>query len=188
MRQPLVALVSISLVLTACASSGSSERPVLEQVGSTTRVEGVGGMSEFRTNASDPTSEFVIDATPELLWSTLPLVFAELKVPVTLQVPSERLIGNRTFEVRRQLDGVRLSRYLNCGDQLGNPNADTYQLTLRILTRVLGGGGEPTRLMTVVDGTAKPVVGSGGAVPCTSNGGLEKHIVELTQERLKGAG
>jgi len=190
MRQPLVVLASVSVFMGACASGGSTEARSAGQVATTTRVDvgGTGVASEFRTNASDPTNEFEIEGTPDQLWNVLPAVFAELEVPVTLRVQEERTIGNPEFRVRRQLGGVRLSRYLNCGDQLGNPNADNYQLTIRIIAQVLGGTGESARLMTVVDGSAKPVVGSGGPVSCASSGNLEKRIVELVGERMKRPG
>lgn len=188
MRLSSMVSLSLSVVLLGCASGGSAERPAVTQAPQTTRVESGDGTMELRTVAVDPTNEYPIDATPDRLWQVMPAVFAQLQVPVTLQVQAERSIGNRSFEVRRQLGGVRLSRYMSCGEQLGNPNADSYLLTLRIVTRVLGGTGEKARLFTVVDGTAKPVAGSGGVVSCTSNGQLERRLVELAKEQLKRGG
>lgn len=182
MRPSYVAV--LTLVLAACASGGSSTGAA-PQVDQTTRVEGVAGATEFRTTRSDPTNQYAVAATADRLWEVLPAVYAQLKVPVTVQLQAERSIGNRAFEVRRQLGGVWLSRYLSCGERLGKPNADSYQLTLRIETQVLPGTDDGSRLMTIVDGTAKPMAGAGGAVVCSSTGQLEKRMLEMVTEQLK---
>jgi hypothetical protein len=167
--------------LVGCASGGRrSTEPQLEQ---TTRVQTGEGTVELRTTRSDPTNEFLVAGTPDGLWKALPVVYAQLEVPVTMRVPAERAIGNRAFRVRRKLGGTLLSRYLECGNRMGVSNADSYEVTVRLETRVLAAAGDSARLVTVVEGTARPTDVSGNPVSCTTTGQLEMRILDLVREQ-----
>lgn len=182
----LLRAVPLLLVLAACASGGPSRKRVVEPtMEQTTRVQSTEGAVELRTTRSDPTNEFAIAATPDKLWKVMPVVFAQLEVPVTMRVPAQRVMGNRAFHVRRKLGGVHLGRYLDCGTRMGVINAETYEVTLRLEMHVLGASADDARLATVVEGTAKPVDVSGAPVFCTTTGQLEKRLVAMMTEQVE---
>lgn len=178
----LLCAALVCAALAGCASgSRRSTEPQLEQ---TTRLQAGESTVELRTTRSDPTNEFMVAGTPDGLWKALPVVYAQLEVPVTMRVPDQRAIGNRAFRVRRQIGGMRISRYLECGNRMGLSNADNYEVTLRLETRVLAAAGDSTRLVTVVEGTAKPVDVSGSPIPCSTTGQLERRIVAMVAEQV----
>lgn len=184
----LTCSVPLLLALAACASGGrrdGEQRPVEPTTEQTTRLETGEGTVELRTTRSDPTNEFPVDAPPDRLWKALPVVYAQLEVPVTMRLPEERAMGNRAFRTRRLLGGVRLGRYLDCGNRLGVSNAETYEVTIRLETRVLAAAGGGSKLATVVEGTAKPIDVSGGSVSCSSTGQLEKRLVTMVAEQVR---
>ena len=132
---------------------------------------------------SDPTAAFFIAATPDAVWQALLAAYGDMKVPVTELATEQRRAGNPAFRTRRQLGGVRLSRYLNCGERLGDQNADSYEVTLRLQTQAVADG-SGTTLHTLVDGTAKPVGVSGAAVNCSTTGELERRVVALVRAHV----
>ncbi|MHB1223031.1 MAG: hypothetical protein ACYC2G_03135 [Gemmatimonadaceae bacterium] len=180
MRSSSVMLMCV--VLMGCANGGRrTSEPHLEQ---TTRLQSREGTVELRTTRSDPSNEFMIAGTVDGLWRALPVVYAQLEVPVTMRVPAERAMGNRAFRARGRLGGTRLSRYLDCGNRMGLSNADSYEVIFRLETRVLDAVGDSTRLVTVVEGTARPVDVSGNPIACSTTGRLERRIVEMVTEQV----
>ncbi len=176
----------IVLGLGGCASGRARDSVTAPHVERTTRIESAEGSVELRTTRSDPSNDFAVAGTLDQLWRVMPVVFAQLDMPVTMRVPDQRAMGNQAFRVRRQLGGVRLSRYLDCGNQMGMLNADTYEITLRLEIRLVQGSADSqSRMFTVVEGTAKPLEVSGAPVNCTSTGKLEKRLVEMAAEQVR---
>ncbi len=186
----LLLTLPLVLVLTACASGGGTRSGVEPaDVQRTTRIESAEGSVVLRTTRSNPTNQFTVAGTLDQLWRAMPLVFAELGMPVTMRVPDQRAMGNPAFRVRRRLGGVRLSRYLDCGNQLGMLNADSYEVTLRLEMRLAEGAvADQSRLLTVVEGTARPMDVSGAPVNCTSTGQMEKQLLTLLTEQVRRGG
>ena len=88
--------------------------------------------------------------------------------------------------IRRQLGGTRLSKYLTCGERLGNPVADTDDIALTLFTQVVPAAGGTSTLHTLVEATARQT-GSGGAlINCASTGDLEQRIVQLVRAQAAG--
>jgi hypothetical protein len=79
-------------------------------------------------------------------------------------------------DVIRALNGVRLSRYLDCGATVSVPNADSYAVTLQATTRLAPVTDATTRVETLVQATARPRDTAGNRVTCTSTGVLERQI------------
>ncbi len=57
-------------------------------------------------------------------------------VPLTVLDPVGRSIGNQSFRARRRLAGVPMQTYLDCGGSSGQPNAETYDISLSLLSYV----------------------------------------------------
>lgn len=172
--------VVLSALLVGCASSGSSG-PSVGPREVTTRVETPEGTVNLRSMRSDPTAEFSIDAPPDQVWRALAVVYDELDVHVTTLDMGNRRIGIENTRMRRRLGGVRLSKYLSCGERLGQPLADTDDIRMTVLTQVVPSGSGSV-LYTLVDASAKQTGTSGNWVNCATTGELEHHIVELVRK------
>ncbi len=109
----------------------------------------------------------------------LPQVYDMLGIPDYGVNPEGTQYGNPSFRARR-IEGKRLSRYIDCGMGVtAVPNADDYQVTLMVLSRVSAADEGGTMVVTTVDATAKPRAVSGNPVHCQSNGTLETRLADL---------
>jgi hypothetical protein len=168
--------------LLAGGASGGSSAPSVGPREVTTRVETAEGTVDLRSTRSDPTAEFAISASPDQVWRALAVVYDELKVHVTTLDTDNRRIGIENARIRSRLGGVRLSKYLACGERLGQQVADSDDIRLTLLTQVVPNAGGGSTLHTLVDARAKQTGSGGDWINCATTGELEHHIVELVRK------
>lgn len=167
------------VVLSACATTGapSGSQPERETV----RVSGAGGGTLTLTSnalASVKTLPFAVDK----VWAVLPTAYDSLGIQVSTLLPNDRTIGNEGFKTRQRLGKTSLSRYLSCGDTQMGPSADTYEVTLSIVTKAKPDPEAPTAattLETTVEATARPLNFSQTPSRCSSRGELEARIAQV---------
>jgi hypothetical protein len=187
MRRSLV--VAMALV-AGCASGGGKKTDTDLGGGSqrvTTQVQGnqgigskvLGGWSEQEAYTK------VVDAPLEKIWPLLPQMFADMQIPVTSLVSDAHVIGNEGFKVRRELAGAPMQRLLDCGGPTGESNAETYLITMTLLTQLKALNGAQTAVSTFIQATAKSMNFDNSPVQCTSSGGLEDRIIKGITNRLK---
>jgi len=146
---------------------------------------GLGEMDVYTTEST--TASHSIAAPVERVWAVLPQLYQELDVPLSVYDTVGMQIGNAGFKPRR-LGGTRLSRYLDCGRGItATPNADAYEVTLTLLTKVVEAGDGGTNLQVRVTAFAKPRDVSGNPMRCASRGTLETHMAEKVQELIESA-
>ncbi|MEP6691608.1 MAG: hypothetical protein ABJD07_10650, partial [Gemmatimonadaceae bacterium] len=116
-----------------------------------------------------------IEASPDRVWGELPGVFEEVGIPIGTVDASQQLMGNRGVRVAHRIKAGRLSQLLSCGEGLTGPSADSYDVSISVLTR-LEADGKATVLRTVVEGRASSGTNGGGAVRCATTGVLEQKI------------
>jgi hypothetical protein len=185
-RVPSVLRSLPALALAACASAsgGSSSGVPVEQ----TRTV---------VSSSNPTAgdiELVRDnrlavhrstATPDRVWSVLPSVLSDLGLGGGPLPGQARAYVASVPSVRRQLNKVNLSRYLECGTtSSGAAGADTHLIRLQV-TSYVEPEGQGTRVRSQVLARATPVEGAAGMIDCSSTGILEARIGELLEARLR---
>jgi hypothetical protein len=114
------------------------------------------------------------------VWEAAKAAYEELGIEVTYSQPGSH-VGNRQFRVRRRLADTRLSRYLRCGvDIAGRPMADSYTVTLNVVSEVVRTTDLQSRMLTTLSATAlKPGGTSTDPVVCVSKGLLEEQIADL---------
>lgn len=178
MRGTAVLSVLSMLSLAACAS----RKPIsaVDHQTETVRVGGVGAQSTtvLATVATVAPGVAKILAPIDQVWRALPAVYDSLGIPVDRLEHDKHIIGNPGFELRRRLGGVALRRYLDCGQAQGGPSADTYEVTLSVLTE-LQPAEAGTTAATVVQATARPVTFAGERTTCKSTGEIERRVAEL---------
>jgi hypothetical protein len=177
-----IALVSL-MVLGACASgSGSgSSRP------ETMRVSGgggIGGASAITMNTSTTASVTKVAFPIDQVWRMLPVAYDSLKIPPTTLDPRAHHFGNEGMKIRRQLGGVALSKYIDCGQAQIGPSADSYDVFLSVMTTLGASDGGSTDVSTIVEAAARPLHFGQEYTRCTSKGTIENAISGIINAKL----
>lgn len=189
-RLPLAA--GVAALAAACAARGAAKSQDAVQVEQSTRVvtPGVSTSSivQTRTVTEDVVRASTLAVAPERVWEALPAVYADLKLPVTLQSQGDRQLGSQGRRVRGSLGGTRMSLMFSCGPAAGGGEAaDSYELTVDLVSQVATGPttGEAV-LRTFATAVAKPMMTSGEPVRCVSTGRLEEKVTEAVRKRAAG--
>ena len=113
------------------------------------------------------------------VWRALPVAYDSIGIPVGKMDTLSRVVGNEGYKLRRKLGGVPLTRYLDCGQAQGFKSAETYEISLSVLTQLQPAGTGQTTAATVVQASAKPVNFAGEYSACESTGELEKRVADV---------
>lgn len=127
-----------------------------------------------------------INLTADKVFGALASAYESLGIPVTTMVSKDRMLGNLELKARARIGSLPMRRLLDCGQQLGEPNSDSYQITMSVSSEVKDNGDGSSTLATVVQATGRPVQFSGADVRCTTMGELEKRIAQVTQAKALG--
>lgn len=186
MRSPL----AIIPVLWLCACTKGSPGPDVGAAPVTTHVT-FGSLSSGNTYGSGmslgQTAETVGVSTTiafpaDQVYKALVAVYKDLQVPLSDANPSTRILGNQSLKIRRRLGGVPMQTYLDCGGQPGQPNAETFDLDLNLLSFVTPGTDGGSTMTTRLSGLGSdPNHGSGNQMRCSSTGELESRIEKMVK-------
>lgn len=177
------ALPSAALCLLAagCASGGSA--PIEGATGTrpaTVRVDGVTGQGSAQINLThnDQATESDLPVPVDRAYAVLPLVYEQVGLKINTAASDTHTIGVNAASTRH-VGKEPLSHYLSCGTNVtGTPLADSYAVTLAVLSRVTPSGAAGSLLSTQVLATAQPMSTSGTTVTCQSTGLLEERIAK----------
>ena len=167
------------VALCGCASSNTAPGSGSTE---TARVVGSGGegtVHAISTGSAPIAGASTISASADKLWNALPAVYDSLGIARSVLDPSSRLIGNRGLQIRRQLGGVRLSKYIDCGSPQARPSADFYDINLAVVTQLQAIDAGNTRVVTTVDAMGRPVSFSGEYIRCATTGEIESRISSM---------
>ena len=169
-----LALLGI-VALAACASAVprvATETPTPDNVSvaqtNTSRV--------YNPDAATPDSLY-LEARLDRAWSFLPEVFRGLGLEIATIDPATHTVDGQKVRARGQFAGNMYSRYLDCGDTRGAPNANRYEITMHVVTR-LAPVGDRTLVATTVVAEGRFTETGGTAVPCTANTEISKKVFE----------
>lgn len=189
----LASLLAGVVFTSACASggaSGASSGVRSDDMGGatvqSTILQNAGGAARgFNTMNRTEVTSVPVAATPDRVFEALGATYAQIGIPVTDLNQSARSIGNAAFRVRRRIGDVQTVRALDCGGDSGMPNAETYQLTLTIQSRVVAAPEGGSVIQTTLEGSGRnPTTAASSDVRCSSLGALEKRIGELVKQKL----
>lgn len=111
--------------------------------------------------------------------------YAALKLPREWADSANGQLGTLRARVTYQLGGERLSVYFNCGNGLTGANADTWRLTIAIVTFLQPAGDGKVRLGTGAVAEAQDMSGvSTEPAMCGSTGLLEARILKDVRGKL----
>jgi hypothetical protein len=178
------AVVLLALV-GACASSGGGAPDAGAGVERTVVGASASGTRDLELFRDRRGSTVQLPAAPQAVFAALAPAFAG----VGLEGAGPAIGRERTWaaqpRLRRVLDKVPLSRYLDCGrTATGELAADTHLVRLVVTSAVTAAAGGST-LATQVSASATSVEGSNSPLECSSNGVLEGRIHDAVAATLK---
>lgn len=166
----LVTRVAIASLTIGCASSPATE--------SRDRVIARTDDVVVRSADNYPKQIVHLAVSAEGALTALAAVYREIGVEVKVSDPLKGVVGNRNFSVYHRLGGVALDRYIGCGTTPSGPGANSYRVTMSLLSYVRaepGGNSIQTRLSAAADDPSS----SKGRLSCLSTGALEQRINDM---------
>ena len=178
----------LTLGTAACASAAGSGISTAANTGAvpqTTSVSGGAfGTMNIQSNASASGATGWVAVKPDSAFKLLQAAYGDAAIPLTTIMTSEGNLGNSAFKVRRKLGAQPMQKYLDCGVKEGIPNAETYQITLSVLSWVAADAKGGTTITTRIQGVGNdPTHGGGTSTMCLSTGELETRLLKYVQER-----
>ena len=182
----------VMILAAACASGGASSganvEPEAVVVQNTQNIIQTGGQNSMSIGSGMTTvvqaSTTRVNIAADKLFGVLPATYESIGIPVSTMVSKDRMLGNLEFKARARIGSLQMRRLLDCGTQLGEPNSDSYQITMSVSSEVKDNGDGSSTLATLVQATGRPVQFNGADVRCTSFGELEKRIATTAQIKL----
>jgi hypothetical protein len=174
-----------ALALAACASGGASTSSAPVETTRTVVTSSSPTTSDIELVKDTRLAVHRTTATPDKVWATLPAALADLGLSGGPQTGQTRTYLASVASIRRQLNKVPLSRYLECGTTpSGASGADTHLIRLQV-TSIVEPDAQGARVRTQVLARATSIEGSAGMIDCSTTGVLEARLGELLEARLR---
>jgi hypothetical protein len=173
-------LVLVLFVVAACGGSGggiATPAPRVDRI----HVESQHVDYDIASTAEGTEIRSVLQFSAADAWQAVPRVYADLSVPVESLDPAHRLLSG-VASARRVFASRPLSRLVDCGSTLMGPNADSYNVRLRLQIQVDSTGPAESRVRTLVTSTASS--DGGITVRCSSTGQLERTLIDRLRALL----
>ena len=185
----LVFTLALAATTVGCASSSggaNDDAGASTMVRNTTLIQGVGGQNAIETGLTSVVSASIvrIGFPADQVFQALSSAYEKLGIPVTTMVSKDRMLGNLDLKARVRLGSIALRRLFDCGGTTGEPNAETFQLTISASSEVKENGDGNSILATVVQATGRSVQFAGNEVRCSTTGELEKQIEQQVKFNL----
>ncbi|MCC7003149.1 MAG: hypothetical protein IT357_13410 [Gemmatimonadaceae bacterium] len=185
----VLASATLALLSLGCATQ-PGQTPVIDATPTPTvntgRVVTTGGNTvQFNTMNLDKEVALTVSGSVDETWAVLPVVYKELAIPLTMSEPKTKTIGNTGWKMRRSIGKVPVYRYMDCGSSGTIQNAETYELTLSIVSQVQPNPSGGSSLLTTITGTGRnPITSNSNEVRCVSTSQLEIRIRDMVQKAL----
>jgi hypothetical protein len=173
----------ISLVFVGCVSGTRTAAPDPAAVNRTVLTDRQGTV--LRTIDADRPATALVAAPPSKVWKAAALAYyGDLGVEVKTADSESGLVGNRQFSRVRQLAGKPMATYVDCGSDIRGVTANSYRITMSLLSTATPDPAGGTRLETRLTAEGQPLGVSGDPVHCISTGRLEQRIAEGVRRRV----
>jgi hypothetical protein len=127
----------------------------------------------------------IINTSPDSALAALDAAYHELGIDVRFRNNATGQLGNKRFSRVRELGGVRLSKYIGCGFAETGPVADSYRVTMSLISQVTPIG-PASRIDTQLTAYAEDSGSSNGRLSCTTLGVLEDLVHALAVKHVRG--
>jgi hypothetical protein len=171
--------IAIAILMTACAVTASQTGP------STNGVIAATDSKTIQTYQNAPSETVHLKSAPTATLDAVRAAYAVLGVDIRLDDPSTGQVGNNNLVKMHKLAGVPLSEYFGCGDTMTGPAADSYSLTMSLVSHV-SPEGTGSRVDTQAQARAQNITSSNGSVRCETRGRFEAKLNALLSEKIGG--
>ncbi|MBY0489294.1 MAG: hypothetical protein K2R93_05590 [Gemmatimonadaceae bacterium] len=128
-----------------------------------------------------------IAAAPATVLAATRGVFAGFMIPVTLDDPATKRVGNADFYRSREFMGKRMVELVDCGGGITGPNALTYRIYMSLIVRVKDAPNGQSAVSVQLLATGKDLASGNGSdrIPCGSSGKIEQRLLDEIEKRVK---
>jgi hypothetical protein len=171
-------LIVLALASAACSAStsGGTREPTVDPMPSGMLTTGSGTMDVGAT-AEVTAIATPLPVSPDSAFKLLRAVYAKLAIPLSQVDSAHRTLANSGLKVHRQVGGMQMSRVVDCGDQIGVPNAETWDILMDITSYITADGPSGSKVWTRIQAVGNDPSTSGSQqTACTTQGGLEGKI------------
>jgi hypothetical protein len=180
MRVHFTTLVTVALVALAACSSATQQPPTNERV-----IAAIDHQPVLRDRPSKHEGPVPVAAAPDKILAALNAAYGDLGIEIKLWDPPHGQVGNRSFTKMFRLAGAPLSQYLACGLTSSGDAADSYRITMSLVSQVEPAAGGST-VVTTLSAYAEDLASSKGTISCGTRGILEDKVLELAMKHLTG--
>jgi hypothetical protein len=167
----------VAIVFAGCSTATTSQAPTHD------RVIATGGDAVLHAHERDQQGPIPVAADPDKMLAALNAAYADLGIEVKLWDPPHGDVGNKNFTKMYRLGGASLSNYLGCGMTTNGDAADTYRVTLSLVSHVAPAAGGST-VLTSLSAFAEDLASSKGTVSCETRGILEDKVLQYAMRHL----
>jgi hypothetical protein len=171
---------AVALVALGACSSAPTQDPSLAH-----RVVATSDVGVIRSFDGPTLTAATSKAAPDSLLAALTTTYTDLGIDVKTWDPETRQVGNKNFSKMYRLGGAALSNYVGCGLTTTGPVADSYRVTMSLVSRVTPSGAG-SRVETQLNAYAEDLGSSKGKLSCLTLGTLEERIHELAIRHAGG--
>ena len=175
---PIIGAAVTMVSLGGCASANQTSTPA-------DRVVATSSSGAIRTHEGPTSDQSMIEAPPPATLAALNSAYADLGIEVKLWNPQTGEVGNKNFTKMYRLAGKPLSDYVGCGTITTGQAADSYRVTMSLVSRVTPAAGG-SRVDTQLTAYAEDIGSSKGTLACLTLGTLEGRLHDLAVRHLSG--
>jgi len=173
-------------LLAACSPNNAAPDVSVAPVSGRVVTSAGSGVVDLSRSSAIVGVSTAVNASPDSVFAALRAVYKELGVTTPLLDPARRVAGNEFLKARRRFAGAPMQGYFDCGMNMSQPNAETYDLEIGIVSVVTpSAGGNSTVTTTLTAAGSDPTFGKDRQVRCASSGELEKRIVTMVRTILR---
>lgn len=178
----------LSLVFACACASVNAPGPETAVSRSTTSLTAMGGGTSgamaIGVNNSYTAIATTVKVSPDSAYQVLTRVYAMLEIPVS-PVQTKRAIGNDELKIRRRIAGMPMQNVVDCGEKMGLPNAETWDIHMNLLSYVQPADNGGAQVFTRIQALGNPADGSNRDLSnCATKGELEKKIGDMVIKLL----
>lgn len=177
-------VVSIAILGAAsgCATSAANGPPPAKH----DRIIAITESNVIRATELSTPQSIHVKARPDSVFALLRAIYPAVGVEIKLFDPPHGEIGNRNFSNYYRLKGIALRNYVGCGTTATGPGADTYRVTMSLVSYVFGDGKDGSNVTTRLEARADDTGLSKGMISCTTTGMLEGRVNEQLLAKTGG--
>ena len=117
-----------------------------------------------------------VAVSPDSAYQLLIRVYANLQLPM-VSVDAKRTVGNDDLKVRHQVAGIAMQNVVDCGENIGSLNAETWDIDLNLLSYVKADPNGGSQVLTRIQAAGnRPEGPHARQTACSTTGALEKKI------------